>query len=59
MVSAIRYDLEESDRVTPKHPMASPRLPEELAVAPLFSLEGETIPRHELPDGELPPDVAY
>src|SRR5262245_4149673 len=31
----------------------------ELAVAPLFSLETETIPRHELPDGEMSPDVAY
>jgi glutamate decarboxylase len=30
-----------------------------LAVAPLFSLEGETIPRHELPEGEMAPDVAY
>jgi glutamate decarboxylase len=30
-----------------------------LAVAPLFSLEGETIPRHELPQGEMAPDVAY
>ena len=28
-------------------------------MAPLFSLEGTTIPRHELPRGELPPDVAY
>ena len=28
-------------------------------VAPHFSLETQTIPRHELPDGEMPPDVAY
>jgi glutamate decarboxylase len=28
-------------------------------VAPLFGLEGRTIPRHELPHGELSPDVAY
>ena len=30
-----------------------------LAVQPLFGLEGTTIPRHELPEGEMPPDVAY
>jgi glutamate decarboxylase len=45
--------------VTLKHPKAPPRRSEELSVAPLFSLEGTTIPRHELPEGELPPDVAY
>jgi glutamate decarboxylase len=44
--------------VTLKHPKA-PRRTENLAVAPLFNLEGDSIPRHELPDGELPPDVAY
>jgi glutamate decarboxylase len=27
--------------------------------APLFTLEGNRVPRHELPAGELPPDVAY
>jgi glutamate decarboxylase len=32
---------------------------EELSVPPLFGFESETIPRHELPEGELPPDVAY
>ncbi len=32
---------------------------EELSVAPLFSLESQTIPRHRIPDGELAPDVAY
>ena len=26
---------------------------------PLFTLEGNRVPRHELPAGELPPDVAY
>jgi glutamate decarboxylase len=30
-----------------------------LAVAPLFGLEGRTIPRHELAAGELSPEVAY
>jgi glutamate decarboxylase len=31
----------------------------ELAVQPLFGLEGTTIPRHALPDDQLAPDVAY
>src|SRR4051812_49261676 len=30
----------------------------ELVVAPLYSLESGRIPRHKLPEGELPPDVA-
>jgi glutamate decarboxylase len=45
--------------VTLKHPNASQGQSEDLAVAPLFGLESRTIPRHELPEGELPPDVAY
>src|SRR5580765_3148617 len=31
----------------------------ELAVQPLFGLEGTTIPRHTMPDEQLSPDVAY
>ncbi|MGZ4315401.1 MAG: glutamate decarboxylase [Gaiellaceae bacterium] len=45
--------------MTLKHPKAPQLRAEELAVAPLFSMEGESIPRHELPADELPPDVAY
>ena len=45
--------------MTLTHPMGPPRLAEDLAVQPLFGLEGRTIPRHELPEGEMPPDVAY
>jgi glutamate decarboxylase len=43
-----------------KHPKG-PQGPErdELALPPLFELEGRHIPRHTLPDDELPPDVAY
>ena len=41
------------------HP-AGPDSPErDLAVGPLFRLEGDHIPRHRIPDRELPPDVAY
>ena len=45
--------------MTLKDANAPQRGGEDLAVAPLFGLEGQTIPRHELPQGELPPDVAY
>jgi glutamate decarboxylase len=47
------------EMVTLRHPKASQGPTGDLAVAPLFGLEGQTIPRHELPPGELPPDVAY
>jgi glutamate decarboxylase len=40
------------------HPKA-PSRNDEVSVAPLFGLETEKIPRHELPSGELAPDVAY
>jgi glutamate decarboxylase len=45
--------------VTLKHPKRPPAGNGDLAVAPLFSLETERIPRHRLPAGELPPEVAY
>jgi len=44
--------------MTLKHPKA-PRSASDLAVAPLFGLETTTIPRHALPEDEMPPDVAY
>jgi glutamate decarboxylase len=40
----------------PKGP-APPR--NDLAVAPIFTLESERIPRHQIPDDEMAPDVAY
>jgi len=45
--------------MTLMHSTGSDRLKDELAVAPIFGLEGATIPRDEVPAGELPPDVAY
>jgi glutamate decarboxylase len=45
--------------VTLKHPDARQGRADDLVLAPQFSLETEAIPRHELPQGELPPDVAY
>src|SRR6476620_4731571 len=41
------------------HPRTNHGHQEELAVQPLFELEGTTIPRDAIPDGELSPDVAY
>ena len=44
--------------MTLKHPSVRTRRATELAVAPLFTLETERLPRHRIPEGELPPDVA-
>jgi len=45
--------------VTLKHPQAPAESKRDLSVGPLFTLESRSIPRHELPEGQLPPDVAY
>jgi glutamate decarboxylase len=45
--------------VTLKHPKALAERHVDLAMAGLFTLETGTIPRHELPEGEIPPDLAY
>jgi len=46
--------------MTLKHPRHRPSsLRTHLSLAPLFTREGAQIPRHELPAGELEPDVAY
>jgi hypothetical protein len=45
--------------VTLKHRKAAGGPIGDLAPAPLFTLEGERIPRHSLPQGELAPDVAF
>jgi glutamate decarboxylase len=42
-----------------KHPQGPPGPTEDLSVAPLFTLEGDRIPRHRLPDGERAPEVVY
>jgi glutamate decarboxylase len=42
-----------------KHPRAPGRPARDLAVAPLFGLEPGRIPRHRLPHGEMPPEVAF
>src|SRR3954465_14220276 len=45
--------------MTLKHPDAAVRAADDLSIAPIFNRESLTLPRHELPEGELPPDVAY
>jgi glutamate decarboxylase len=42
-----------------KHPSGPALRARDLAIDPLFLLEGNQIPRQQLPQGELPPDVAY
>jgi glutamate decarboxylase len=49
----------EREAVTLKHPKSTRGQTDVVAVAPLFGLEGRTIPRNELPRDELAPDVAY
>jgi glutamate decarboxylase len=45
--------------MTLKHPSVRTFRATDVAVAPIFTLETERIPRHRIPEGELPPDVAY
>ena len=45
--------------MTLKHPKTAKGRQADLAPPPLFSLEGDRIPRDRFPEGELPPDVAY
>ncbi|SHN36967.1 glutamate decarboxylase [Cryptosporangium aurantiacum] len=42
-----------------KHPRETQAVTGDLSVAPIFGLEGKRISRHELPEDELPRDVAY
>jgi len=45
--------------VTLKHPSAGTARATELSLGPRFGLIGDAVPRHELPPGEMPPEVAY
>jgi glutamate decarboxylase len=45
--------------MTVRHAPASPGRGENLSVEPLLAMETGAIPRHELPSGEMPPDIAY
>ena len=42
-----------------KHPQKPPRSTRDLAVDPMLTMNGTGIPRHRIPDGGTPPEVAY
>ena len=42
-----------------KHPKVPAVAADTLSVPPLFTREDTDVPRHALPEGQLPPDVAY
>ena len=45
--------------MTLKHPRVPVDSSDELSIDPLFTLDRGHVPRHELPAGEMSPDVAY
>jgi glutamate decarboxylase len=45
--------------VSLKHPQKPPQNTRDLAVDPMLTMNGNGIPRHRIPSGETPPDVAY
>ncbi len=45
--------------MTLKHPSAPSSASSDVSVGPRFGLADNAVPRHELPTGEMPPDVAY
>jgi glutamate decarboxylase len=50
---------EETGPMSVIHSRAPEVRSDKLSISPLFGSETETIPRHELPAGEMAPDVAY
>jgi glutamate decarboxylase len=42
-----------------QHPSQPAVSDEDISVAPLFSTEPKQVPRHQLPPGEMSPDIAY
>ncbi len=59
MASTIPTSGHEHEKLGGKHPSVAAARAEDLSIAPLFRQESQSIPRHELPSGELAPDVAY
>jgi len=57
-VGASRQDPE-AHAMTLKHPKQPARTTRDLSVDPLFTTEGRTIPRRELPAAEMSPSLAY
>src|SRR3954471_15181745 len=58
-VTLARTPTKGSRTMTLTHPRTNHKSHEDLAVQPLFGLEGTTIPRDAIPESELSPDVAY
>jgi glutamate decarboxylase len=53
------FSSDESETVSLKHPNGPASRTGDDAEAPLFTLETLTVSRHELPAGEMAPDLAY
>jgi glutamate decarboxylase len=45
--------------VSLKHPQTPPTNTRDLEVDPMLTMDGNGIPRHRIPSGETPPEVAY
>ncbi len=45
--------------MTLKHPKRPPTLSRSVSILPIFELEGNRIPRHEMPENDMPAEVAY
>ena len=45
--------------MTLKHPKRPPTLSRSVSILPIFELEGNRIPRHEIPENDMPAEVAY
>jgi glutamate decarboxylase len=57
--SALVVQKRETCPVALKHPKVSDSSTSDLSLAPIFSQETDRIPRHVMPAGSIPPDVAY
>ncbi len=42
-----------------RHPMGPEETQKDFSVSPIFGIEGSTIPRHQMPEREMEPRVAY
>ena len=60
VAATVFWSLNESVMMPLKHPQSpNGSTTTNLSLPPVSMLEGERVPRHTLPAGELPPEVAY
>src|SRR3954452_12711656 len=59
MTAITRAEEREQGDLGGEHPSVAAARAEDLAIAPMFTLESQSIPRHELSDAEMAADVAY